>query len=103
MKALKANINKAKALVAALSGHCETSRRSVDSSNVQCYILTFVDVSVHVVLGPDPGLHHPQQVHAARPQPRAAQVPEPQRGAEQYMVMIKAVNDMIFRESLHNI
>ena len=48
---------------------------------------TFVDVSVHVVLGPDPGLHHPQQVHAARPQPRAAQVPEPERGAEQDMVM----------------
>ena len=46
-----------------------------------------MDVSVHVVLGPDPGLHHPQQVHAARPQPRAAQVPEPERGAEQDMVM----------------
>ena len=46
-----------------------------------------MDVSVHVVLGPDPGLHHPQQVHAARPQTRAAQVPEPERGAEQDMVM----------------
>ena len=46
-----------------------------------------MDVSVHVVLGPDSGLHHPQQVHAARPQPRAAQVPEPERGAEQNMVM----------------
>ena len=40
---------------------------------------TFVNVTVHVILGLDPGLNTLQQINTASPGARAAEVPEAQR------------------------
>ena len=42
-------------------------------------VTTFVNVSVHVVLGLDPVLDALEEVHTARPDPGAAEVTEAQR------------------------
>ena len=44
-------------------------------------VATFVNVSVHVILGLDPALDGLQEVDTARPDPRAAEVTEAQRRA----------------------
>ena len=53
-KALLGAFNKEKALVGALSGHCETSRRFVDSSSAEC-ALPLVPVSAHCPVSGPPG------------------------------------------------
>ena len=40
---------------------------------------TFVNVTVHVILGLDPGLNTLQQIDTASPDPRAAEISEAQR------------------------
>ena len=39
---------------------------------------TFMNMSIHVILGPDPPLHGVQQVHTSRPHTRATEVTKPQ-------------------------
>ncbi len=78
---------------------------------VQCLQLAFMDVSVDVVLGPDPPLHRVEQVHAPGPDARATEVAVPDgRGVGQQDVHASwnltgqiSVEGEIFRNGLYNL